>query len=395
MIFSFGEFELDPDRPELRRAGQPVKVDAVVLRVLVVLVRDAGRLVSKQALLSRVWQGRSVSDNVLTVAMARLRRTLGRELGGHALIVNVHGQGYRFEPKVAVQDGELPPSVLPAALTPGIASTSLLVGRERALARLRESLSAARAGRGGVCAVTGEAGIGKTRVVEALSQEAGAQGFAVAWGHCRDSGRAPPLWPFAQLLRELFRQGALAPHDPRLADALPELVRLLPELAQDTAPREPRTAPFEFEPAGQHRMFDAILRLLAAAAERTPCVLVLDDLHRADALSLELLAYFIDEVARTRVLLLTTLRPEALPASAAVVLGHRNCVRIALERLHEADVAAYVSALLEGETAALSRAVFEKSEGNPFFMTELARAAARQRAPGQRDARGTRRRARF
>src|SRR5579863_4992 len=79
MIFRFDEFELDPDRLELRRAGYPIKADPLVLRLLGSLVRQAGMLVTKQELIERVWDGRTVSDNVVTVTMTRLRKTLGQK----------------------------------------------------------------------------------------------------------------------------------------------------------------------------------------------------------------------------------------------------------------------------------------------------------------------------
>jgi non-specific serine/threonine protein kinase len=77
VIYAFEDFELDSEALELRRAGAPIKADPLVLRLLGVLVRNAGQLVSKQRLLQEVWDGRAVADNVLTVSMVRLRRALG------------------------------------------------------------------------------------------------------------------------------------------------------------------------------------------------------------------------------------------------------------------------------------------------------------------------------
>ena len=79
IIYAFGAFELEPDKLELRCAGAAVKADALVLRLLVVLVEHAGELVTKEELFSRVWADRAVSENVITVAMVRLRKALGRD----------------------------------------------------------------------------------------------------------------------------------------------------------------------------------------------------------------------------------------------------------------------------------------------------------------------------
>jgi len=116
----------------------------------------------------------------------------------------------------------------------------------------------------------------------------------------------------------------------------------------------------------------------------------LDDLHRADSASLELLRYFIEDLPRSRILLLATFRhaepvERAARTHLAYVCGHRNCTRLSLPRLSEGDVAAYVAAFLEGPPQALARAVFEKSEGIPFFMSELVRQLASSESQDARE----------
>ena len=190
MIFRFDEFELDPDRLELRRTGSPLKADAIALRLLVVLVRQAGQLVTKDELITLVWDDRSVSDNVLTVTMTRLRKTLGHKTGEREFIKNVHGRGYRFVRAVSERDARLPPVLASGA--PGPAGPPF-VGRETVMNGLREAWRHARDGRGSVCMLVGEPGIGKTRAVEELAGEATAAGLPVAWGYCHPSGDMAPF----------------------------------------------------------------------------------------------------------------------------------------------------------------------------------------------------------
>src|SRR5262245_17818264 len=177
VIFGFDEFELDAERLELRRGGKLVKADTLVLRFLAVLVQNAGRLVTKEELVEQVWEGRAVADNVLTVSMARLRKTLGQSRGQQELIVTVYGRGYRFVRPVVARSGAswAPPPVL-ATSAPGLP----YVGRERVLERLRQALAEANAGRGRMCVLIGEAGIGKTRAVEVLERELIESGVRVA-----------------------------------------------------------------------------------------------------------------------------------------------------------------------------------------------------------------------
>ncbi len=380
MIFRFDEFELDPDRLELWREGNPIKADALVLRLLAALVRQAGQLVTKEELIARVWDDRSVSDNVITVTMTRLRRTLGHKTLGdrtseREFITNVHGRGYRFVRSISEHDAQLPPVVIAGATS---RDRPPFVGREAVLNRLREAWRDARDGHGSVCMLIGEPGIGKTRAVEQLAAEASGAGHAVAWGYCHPSGGTPPLWPFAQLVRDVMDGEGKRGTDGGRPAAAPELSWLLPDLAKRTADGAPEGN--GGDPglgSAKHQMFDAITRVLVLAAERKPCVLVLDDLHGSDAASLELLNYWIDEIARARILLVATLRNIESQAASnqhlVRVLGHRNCIRLPLDRLRESDVVAYVAALLDDPQGAIAHAVFVKSEGIPFFMVELVR----------------------
>lgn len=381
MTYLFDDFEFDAERLELRRAGQPLKVDAVVLRLLGPLVRQAGSLISKEELVDSVWEGRAVADNVISVAMVRLRKALGHRAGEREFVVNVHGRGYRFVRPVQERTG----LVLSLPTDPRtLASSAPFVGRAGVLGRLRDMLAEAQAGRGAVCVLRGEPGVGKTRTLEELSREAQAAGWTVAWGYCQEALDTPPLWPFVHLLRELLTQCDLAREAGAPLGQLSILKRLLPEL------REPDQALLRElgstdaradsarDGAQKYQLFDSVMEVLTRAAAQRPCLLILDDLHRADTASLELLRCWIDRSARTRILVaLTTQRAASLggerEALLTQILGHRNCVREELGRLDGAAVKAYVATVLEGDTSQLARAVFEKSEGNPFFMVELVR----------------------
>jgi DNA-binding winged helix-turn-helix (wHTH) protein len=385
----FDEFELDLDRRELRRAGAAIKVDPVVLRLLDVLVQSAGELVTKQTLISQVWDGRAVSENVITVAMVRLRKTLGHKPGVREFVNTVHGRGYSFVSPVT--RGTPPPLSLRAA-----PPAPPFVGRERPLQILRDSYAQASVGHGNAVVLSGEPGIGKTRVVEVFERELTDAGMFVAWGHCRESGDTPPLWPFAQILRQVLAWSAKhVPSSDASARAarVPELARLLPELGElsegeslapvsETMPSWGREA--------KHRVFDAILSILTRASESQPCVIVLDAVHSADSASLELLQSWIDHLPRSRILLVLTLARVDLPqlsqrANLAYVCGHRNTTRITLQRLSEVDVATYVHALIFDPSGDLAREVYAKSEGNAFFMGELARQLQDTDRPSSRD----------
>lgn len=384
----FEDFELDLDSRQLRRSGSPIKVDPVVLRLLEVLVLHAGELVTKQMLISQVWDDRAISENVITVAMVRLRRTLGHKPGVREFVNTVHGRGYSFVCTVT--------SSTPPRMTRSVPPAPPFVGRERALQTLRESFAQASAGQGNACVLTGEPGIGKTRAVEVFERELSESRILVAWGYCRESGDTPPLWPFAQILRQVLAW--ISKHDPssdaaERAAGVPELARLLPEL-RELAPGELAEETAELAPGwgalAKHRAFDAILSILTQASELQPCAIALDAVQNADSASLELLQTWIDQLPRSRIQLLLTSSQTDLPQTAprghlAYVCGHRNTTRVILQRLSEADVATYVHALIFDPSGELARNVFATSEGNPFFMGELARQLQSSDLPSSRD----------
>lgn len=369
MIYAFDDFELDADQLELRRAGGIVNVDALVLRVLSVLLRSAGQLVSKEQLVAQVWGGRAVADNVITVSVARLRKALDDKRGEDERVSTVYGRGYRFVRPVTQR--EVPVST---PLAERITEVPF-VGREQALAELSQAWQRARRGRGGLSVLIGEPGIGKTHTVERFARDL-PPGAHVSWGFCREAGDTPPLWPWRRLLRDVL---ALPGNEDLQRDAQsPDLAALW---NTPTRPEELALSPETRWLEGQqrHRAFDNIARLLARASLRTPLLLVIEDLHRADAASLEVLLHLLDELPRQHVALVATARRqpgtgvEAVKTRLARVLGHSSCTRIRLDRLQEAQVRAYVVQRLGEQSSELGALVYEKCEGNPFFMAELCR----------------------
>ena len=368
-VLTFDEFELDVDEQQLRRCGTPLKVDALVLRLLEVFARNPGKLFSKDDLVTLVWDGRVVTENALTVAVARLRKTLEVGPGARDVVMTVYRRGYRFMRPVYTRDSE---PRRPTLQRSAPQSAAPFVGRERTMAQLSTALNHARRGSGSMVVVSGEPGIGKTSVAELIAHQAATAGFAVAWGYCRELPESPPLWPVVGLLREVIgRLSKEARAEARFAALLPELAMLLPELAtpQAVSSRLGADKP-------KHRVFDAVTRLLGLLAQTTPQLLILDDLQLADEATLELLQYLLVELPRTRIMLIATARNStsvSSRASIARVLCHRSCSRVALTPLSEEQVESYLGGLFGAVNHALCRAVFETSEGNPFYMTELAR----------------------
>lgn len=380
MLLAFDDFVFDEEQGELRKANALLKVDAKLLKLLEIFLKHSGKFVSKQELLNQVWEGRALSDNILSVSVARLRKALGHKGGEREYIVNVFGRGYRFLPEVTSIKSNGLETVPSSRSLQSSAGLAPLVGRGSMIQRLDSALARARAGAGCICMLAGEPGIGKTRVAQAFEERSTASDMSWAWARCHSIESDPPLWLWTQILREYLHTGLAEEIKHVLNERIGELTRLTEhgDLANDLGGRA--------SVAG-HRAFDGIIQVLKRLSDQRPLVMVLDDVQWADEASLRLLSYLVMEIARCPVLVVGTLRTTEFDLKdirnkhLSYVLGHSNCERMELDRLSETDVGDYVAALFGKVDARLRRAVFEKSEGNPFFMVELLRPWTHSKRP--------------
>ncbi|WP_394849910.1 AAA family ATPase [Pendulispora brunnea] len=239
-----------------------------------------------------------------------------------------------------------------------------LFGRARELTDLETALSRALTGQGSAFLLSGEAGIGKTRLAEEGARLARERGATVIWGRAWEVEGTPPCWPWVQVLQACLQmpEGAtFAANHPRGAD-------LTPLLAGRSAGDEPSLEPL--------RLGSAIIALLERLAGEGPLVLVFDDLHAADVASLELLVAVARELRRLHVLLVGTYREleaRRIPKVSALLnrLAREGTLR-PLGRLDAASVTQCLAATLGVEPAPhLAAAVFAATEGNPLFIDAL------------------------
>ncbi|NRQ30840.1 AAA family ATPase, partial [Nonomuraea sp. NN258] len=229
-------------------------------------------------------------------------------------------------------------------------------GRVAELAAVETLLDDVAAGAPGFVLITGEPGIGKTRLAEEAVARAQARGFLVAVGRCAAVEGAPAFWPWTTLME-------------RLLGELPEL----PAELREDLPGSGAGA--VADPAGaRFRAYQATARVLAAAAARGPVVLVLDDLHWADRSSLRLLGYLAETLAEGPILILGTAREtsaDSALADAFAALSRRHALRLALTGLDLAELVALVPA--EMAAPEILRVLRDRTDGNPFFVAELVR----------------------
>jgi len=273
-----------------------------------------------------------------------------------------------------------------------------LVGRTRELEQLDAALGRAIAGRGSVVVVTGEPGIGKTALALAFVEHASARGASSAWGASWAGGGAPAYWPWVQIARALTRHEDAATLRAGLGGAAPWIAGLLPELAGTLGP--PAAASDLNADQARFRLFDALVSLLVTVSARRPLVIVLDDLHWADASSLLALEFVGGALPDLPILAIAAYRYSEAHAreDLAPALGGlaRTSTRLSLEGLSRDDVGhlATVRAhgLEHGEHTAIApglvAAVHDASAGNPFFVDELVQLLASQGRLHDEDATG-------
>lgn len=263
--------------------------------------------------------------------------------------------------------------------TPVESDATPLFGREREMSRLRQALASASEGTGRVALVFGEAGIGKTRLIEWLCTEAAGARSRVLAGRAYETAQILPFSLWADALRKsdaLSSLNTVRGVDPAWRE---QIGRVLQELGFQRPERLPL--------AEQHvRLFEAVSQLLAHMSALGPMVLVLEDLHWADDMSLRLLSFACRRLASHPVLIVGSLRQEELadaPILRRVVeeLDRKpGFAEIALEPLSRADTENLVAVLSRTGTMAsrvveLAKEVWDLSRGNPFVIVEIMRAS--------------------
>jgi DNA-binding winged helix-turn-helix (wHTH) protein/tetratricopeptide (TPR) repeat protein len=375
--YRFGEFEVHGSLFELRRGEQRVALQPKALDLLLYLVRNPDRVVLKDELLAHVWPGVTVSEASLSKAVAAVRRAIGDSGGAQSHIQTVRGRGFRFVAAVAACDSA-PAAVAPQADAGGIGSREAendFVGRGDVLDAIADAFAGACRGAGRVILLTGEAGMGKTRAAQEAAARCRQAGGRTLLGWCAKGEGTPALWPWVQVVRQLTAEHEHALS--ALGDVGNDLITLLrPPLTHASE----LTLPAAIEPEqARFRFCEAVTRLLHLASRDTAHVLILDDFQWADASSLLLLEFLSHTIRTSRLVLLVTYRQEDLPDESPLyeLFRRPGCEARALEGLDRADVARLLASELRTTVdEGMVEMIHQRTDGNPFFVKELARSFA-------------------
>ena len=370
---AFGPFRLDATHGRLWRGADVIALRPRSLAVLQYLAAHPGRLVTKAELRQQVWAGTHVTDTVLRVCVQEIRGALGDTAAVAQYIETVKPQGYRF---LVLGDGTTPP---PAPSGP------LVVGRQHDVEALEGWFQRAAHGDRQLVFVSGEAGIGKTAVLDlVLARLAAGTAVRIGRGQCVESyGAGEPYLPVLEALGQLSR----APAAPELQAVLQHYAPMwLVQLPSLMSAADLERVQRQVQGATQARMLRELADACAVLTADIPLVLVLEDLHWSDSATVECLAALAQRREPARLLVLGTYRPiEAMlrghPLRGLVqeLRGRGSCAELRLEPLPAADVAAYVAGRLGGPVAAsLAAVMHERTEGNALFMVNLLAHLVRQ-----------------
>ncbi len=380
----FAPYRLDLQNEQLWRGDTLLPLRAKPFALLRFMAENPGRLVLHEELRKAIWPTTYVSEGVLRVYLREVRAALEDDSESPRFIETVARRGYRFLPPVerVTPAGTLTSgSIANDATTP--AAPPRMVGRNAELARLRGAFAKASLGVRQIVFLNGEAGIGKTTIVEAFLNEAAEHDqIWIGRGQCVEHrGESEPYLPMLDALHRLAHHDAGARVIETLRKTAPTWLVQMPGIIDDAAFSDLQQ---RVGGASQQRMLREMADALEQLSIQRPVVLAFEDLHWSDPSTITLLDLLARRTGRARLLIVATHRPVAiLPGEHPLrILVHelagRYCEDLSLPPLTPAEVAEYLGNRVEPPDAddaialdQAARSIHQRSEGNPLYMVTL------------------------
>jgi DNA-binding winged helix-turn-helix (wHTH) protein/tetratricopeptide (TPR) repeat protein len=356
--------------------------------VLRYLVEHADRLVTQDEILENLWPDTYVNPEVVKKYVLEIRKVLGDQSRKPTFVATFPRRGYQFIAPVHEE--------IASAASTGTTATKAIVGRESALGTLTDALSRARQGQRQIVFITGEAGIGKTTLVDVFLEGALSVNARVARGQCVEGfGGKEAYYPILDALGHLCREADDNRIVQELATRAPTWLVQFPSLVN---PQQRQMLEKETIGATRERMVREICETLEIIAAQTPLILLLEDLHWVDPSTLD----FISALARRRgpakLLLFGTYRPadvilsrSPLKALKQDLVIHNLSQEVSLERLEEVDVAKYIADKFVDSDfpAGFAGLIHRRSGGNALFMVTMLQDIVKKGLIAQNDGKWT------
>jgi eukaryotic-like serine/threonine-protein kinase len=258
-------------------------------------------------------------------------------------------------------------------------SSMSFIGRRRELAELDSGLSDAISGRGRLFLLSGEPGIGKSRLADEFSTMAARRGVAVIWGRCWEGSGAPAYWPLIQIIRGCAARPHFARHIERLGTNASFIASIVPEIRQGFELPLQETGSTTPDPEeARFKLFDSVTTLFRTISLDDPLMLVIDDLHDADQSSLKMLRFMAGGLRESRIFVLGTYRDAEVTSSPDLQRSvgdlSREALTIPLGGLAKRELAELVESRT-GRPAdeGFVETLYQATDGNPLFADGVVR----------------------
>lgn len=373
----FGPFQLHPQRGELRRDGAVVPLQPKPMAVLCYLAARPGRTVGREELLGAVWTGTYVTKAALRVAVRAIREALEETAEAPRYLETVGREGYRFIGTTRGRDGrgaQGEPETPQAAGRP--AARRVMVGRAAELERMSAALGSAAGGARRLVLVAGDAGVGKTTLLDAFLADVRTRTDAwIGHGQCLEQyGDSEPYLPILEALGRLCREADKEGLVRVLREHAPTWVAQIPGVL--AAPEREALVASGLT-ATPERMLRELADALALSADGPLIVLALEDLHWSDRSTLDFVSYVARRREPARLLIVGTYRPtevivhdHPLGTLKQQLVAAELCQEIVLELLTETEVREYLGHRLgpSPDLEALAAAIHARTDGHALFM---------------------------
>lgn len=361
----FGRFVLDTDDRTLVGPVGPIAIEARPFDLLAHFVVNPGRLLTNDHLRGAVWGAEALSDSSVPTCVGKLRAVLADLPRSPRYIETVRGRGYRFLAQVAVATPN------DAAAGEGFdPNHPPLVGRAAALEMIDRAVAAiAERGPGRLQIVRGEAGIGKSRIIDEAVRQARPR-VRVLTAHCPEVEGGPSYHPWVQVLQAVGEEPAGPGPGAEFERLREALAPLYPEMSRSGCRigRRPRRAVDQFS-LRRHW-----LRTIRTLALEEPLLIAIEDVHRSDQESILLAEDLARDLARLPVVLLLTHRPATDTTSVTEALSRLTrtacCEAIDLPALSRSEIDSLVESYPDLEHPG-TELVLARTQGNPFYVTQL------------------------
>lgn len=377
MIYAFENFELDSKLYELRRDGKPCRMEPQVFDMLLYILENRDRVVTKNDLFDHIWKNRIVTDSALTSRLKAVRAVLGDGGRDQRLIKTLHGRGFRFVGHVIEhEDGSAKTAGGPPEKGHVQASTPVTTvppGRKEQQSELLSMLTSAKGGERQIVFITGDAGLGKTTLlrsfIAALAQD---ESVYVAHGQCLEHhGSGEAYMPILEAVARLCGEE----NTPAIADIVSQLAptwaQQMPGLGQngDVSVQGSQRG------GTQDRMLREMVEVLEAFSSLHTLVLVLEDIHWSDPSTIDLVVRLAMRADKAQLMVVATFRPANLKSRQSLFSTLKTLVvrehgrEIVLDALDEASVGQFLDhrfnrAKLPPE---VRNALYQRTGGHPLF----------------------------